>query len=392
MKKILERVQEYSIPLILGIVVALFWVNLSPETYEHFIHFPLFGEEFTIHFFVEDVFMVFFFATAAVEIVESFLPGGSLNPMKRAVNPLIATLGGVIGPIGVFFLLNAVFGDSIYSHGWGIPTATDIAIAWLVAKLVFGDGHPAIKYLLLLAIADDAIGLIIIAVFYPSSTVLPQFLLLCLLGVSVAFTLRKMHINNYWWYLLLAGIPCWLGLYFAHIHASLALVLVVPFLPAVPEQVLDIDDEDDERALEKFHRQWKPVVDFGLFFFGLCNAGVAFSSMGTITYLITASLLVGKCLGIFVFGYAALKLGFDLPKGMGKKDLFVAGIVAGVGLTVALFICNSAFSDPSVQGAAKMGALFSVLAAPISMIAAKLLGVRKYKEGELLRPFHSEMK
>ncbi|MDO4541370.1 MAG: Na+/H+ antiporter NhaA [Bacillota bacterium] len=391
MRKIHQAMQEYSIPLIVGIVAALIWANLSPETYEHFVHFPIFGEV-TIHFLVEDVFMVFFFATAAVEIVESLLPGGSLNPIKRAFNPLIATVGGVAGPVIVYLGLNALIGQPEYTVGWGIPTATDIAIAWLVAKLVFGEGHPAIKYLLLLAIADDAIGLVIIAIFYPSGAVLPQFLILCLLGMSVALTLRKMHVNGYIWYLVLGGIPCWLGLHFANIHASLALVLIVPFLPAVPEDVTDIDDEDDERAMEKFNRQWKPVVDYGLFFFGLCNAGVAFSNINSLTLVILGALILGKCGGIFLFGYIADKIGCSLPKGMGHRDLLVAGLVAGIGLTVALFMCNSAFSDPMLQGAAKMGALLSILSGGIAFAVSRLVGVQRYKAGEMLRPIHTHLK
>lgn len=391
MRKIHEAMQEYSIPLIAGIVIALLWANIFPETYEHFIHFPLFGDV-TIHFLVEDVFMVFFFATAAVEIAESLLPGGSLNPIRRAINPLIATVGGVAGPVAVYFLLNALIGSPEYTVGWGIPTATDIALAWLVAKMVFGDGHPAIKYLLLLAIADDAIGLVIIAIFYPSGPVMPEYLLLCLLGMSVALTLRKMQVNGYIWYLILGGIPAWLGLHFANIHASLALVFIVPFMPAVPEDVTDIDDEDDERAMEKFNRHWKPVVDYGLFFFGLCNAGVVFSNIGVLTVLILAALIVGKCGGIFLFGYVADKIGFGLPKGMGRRDLLVAGLVAGIGLTVALFVCNSAFTEPVLQGAAKMGALLSVLAGPIAFGAAKAVGVRRYRAGEMLQPFHTNIK
>ena len=275
MKKFLGLLQEYSIPLIVGIVAALIWANLSPETYEHFIHFPIY-RDITIHFLVEDVFMVFFFATAMVEIVESIQPGGSLNPVKRAINPLIATMGGVLGPVFVYLLLNSLIGSPEYTNGWGIPTATDIAIAWLAAKLVFGDGHPAINYLLLLAIVDDALGLIIIAIFYPTSTVMPIYLLFCLAGMVVAFLLRRFGVKSYWWYILLGGIPCWYGLHSANVHAALALVFIIPFLPVAPEDVTDIDDTDDERALEKFNRQWKPVVDFGMFFFGLCNAGVVF--------------------------------------------------------------------------------------------------------------------
>ena len=98
---------------------------------------------------------------------QSCLPGETLDPVQKAVNPLLATIGGVIGPVTMYFLLNYFLGSPNLIRGWGIPTATDIALAWLAARLVFGTNHPVIAFLLLLAIADDAIGLVIIAVFYP---------------------------------------------------------------------------------------------------------------------------------------------------------------------------------------------------------------------------------
>lgn len=137
--------------------------------------------------------MVFFFAIAAVEIVQSLSPGGDLNPLKKAVNPLMATMGGVLGPVAVYLLLNSIIGSPEYLRGWGIPTATDIALAWLVARFVFGDKHPAVSFLLLLAIADDAIGLVIIAIFYPDpvNPVEPIWLLVTLAGMAISFILRK---------------------------------------------------------------------------------------------------------------------------------------------------------------------------------------------------------
>ena len=121
----------------------------------------------TLHFLINDLFMVVFFGVAAKEITEACLPGGALNPVSKAINPLLGTIGGVVGPVGVYFVLNAIpgFGQEVWANGWGIPTATDIALAWLIARLVFGNGHPAIAFLLLLAVADDGIGLGIIAIF-----------------------------------------------------------------------------------------------------------------------------------------------------------------------------------------------------------------------------------
>ena len=117
-----------------------------------------------------------------------------------------------------------------------------------------------------------------------------------------------------------------------------------------------------------------------------------FSAIGIPTVLVSVALIVGKCFGVFFFGYIALKIGFALPKGMRKRDLVVAGLVAGVGLTVALFICNSAFSDPVLQGSAKMGALFSIASIPIAMVVARLLGVQKYREGQLNKPYEPQVK
>ncbi len=390
MKKRIQVLQEYSIPLIAGVVLAMVWANVSPESYHEFVHFSIFGD-ITVHFLVQDIFMVFFFATAAVEIVEALQPGGALNPIRRAINPLLATAGGILGPIAVYLLLNSIIGAPEYANGWGIPTATDIAIAWLIGKLVFGANHPAIKFLLLVAIVDDAIGLVIIAVFYPDPTipVEPMWLLLCLAGMVIALILNRLKVKSYWPYLLSAGVFSWLGMSNAHIHPALALVIIVPFFPLPPRSVnadLFISSEDDKKfALTRFMRDWKPVVDFGLFFFGLVNAGVQMSSVGTPTFMVAAALIVGKLLGVFIFGYVAIKIGFALPNGMGKRDLLVIGSVAGIGLTVALFVCTSAFVDPVIQGAAKMGALFSVASAIFAFILAKMLKIKKFKHGE--RPF-----
>ena len=148
--------QEFSIPLLIGVAVALVYANLAHESYEAVLHWApfgdlsLFGHKLTLHYVTNDIFMVFFFGIAAKEITESCLPGGSLNPLRKAINPLLATAGGVLGPVAVFFLgLWLCFQFGIYTapaddwsllqRGWGIPTATDIALAWLLARTVFGE-------------------------------------------------------------------------------------------------------------------------------------------------------------------------------------------------------------------------------------------------------------
>ncbi len=385
MKTKLNLLREFSVPLILGVLTAVVWANLAPESYAAFNHNHFLGP-LSFHFVANELFMVFFFGIAAVEITQSCLPGGDLNPPKKAINPLLATLGGVLGPVSAYFLLNRIMGSPQLANGWGIPTATDIAFAWLAARLVFGDNHPVIAFLLLLAIADDAIGLAIIAVFYPDPSVPtePLWLLLTVAGMAAAWLLRAKSVRSYWPYLFFGGTLSWFGLHQAHLHPALALVFIVPFLPHPPRETRHLFETDpaDISTLARFEHEWKIIVDFGLFMFGLANAGVRFSEFGTATWLVLAALLVGKSVGIFALAALGELLGFPLPEGMRYRDLLIAGLIAGIGFTVALFVAGEAFTDPSVQGAAKMGAMLSIVAFPAAFILARLLGIRKRGRGQ----------
>ena len=381
---VLRRFRDLAIPLLGGVVIALVWANISPESYHHIVHTPFIGDTITFHWLVNDIFMVFFFAIAGVEIVNSLSPGGALNPVRKAVTPLMATAGGVLGPIGLFFILNMVTGDPSYLNGWGICTATDIALAWLIARIVFGKNHPAVKFLLLLAVADDAIGLIIIAVFYPdpNNPVEPMWLLLVVFAMVVAYIFNKKGVRNYWAYVLIAGALSWFGMHSAHLHPALSLIFIVPFLPRTGVIVKNfsphsLSDAVGISPLAKFEHQVAPFVDYGLVLFGLTNAGVAFSGITSLTWIIFVALVVGKTIGISLFTYIATLLSFKLPDGMHVRDVFVAGIIGGMGLTVALFVANEAFVDMHLQGAAKMGALFTAAAGIIAIIVGKIVRVEK---------------
>ncbi|KUO58870.1 MAG: sodium:proton antiporter [Gracilibacter sp. BRH_c7a] len=379
----IAKIREYSIPLILGVIIALAWANISPEGYHSFLHHEiLLGINF--HFFVNDLFMVFFFAMAAVEITKSLLPGGALNPIKKAVTPLMATAGGVLGPVAVFLILNSFIGSPDFIRGWGIPTATDIALAWLVARIVFGGGHSAVSFLLLLAIADDAIGLGIIAIFYPDPTMPtePTWLLLVAAAMALAFIMRKMKVQSYWPYIFGSGVLAWIGMHNAHLHPALSLVFIVPFLI---HPVSSNGELTGHSSLDHFEHQFKPFVDFGLIMFGISNAGVVFSGISNLTWIVFFALLVGKTFGVFIMGSISRMLGFPLPDNMGKKELFLAGVIAALGLTVALFVAGVAYIDVALQGAAKMGALFTAFVAILAIVLGRVLGVKKIDDTEKVR-------
>lgn len=407
MRKTVARLQEFSIPLIIGVVAALASANLNAERYHAIVHTPLHlwgaqtsgthgsheavqhsgWEHFlTLHFLVNDLFMVLFFGIAAKEITEACLPKGALNPVSKAINPLIATLGGVIGPVACFLLLNSMFGTEAWRAGWGIPTATDIALAWLVARFLFGKQHPAVSFLLLLAVADDAIGLGIIAIGYPDPNHPTQWMnvLWLIPGMVTAYVLRRMKVQSWVPYIAIGGALCWWGLFSAHLHPALALVFIVPFLPG-PKTDLGLFEDADESAgidpehhstLENFEHDLKIFVDFGLFFFAFANAGVAFSEINGLTWIVLTALIGGKMIGITSFSLIAARCGFPLPHGMTTRHVVLTSIVAGLGLTVALFVSGQAFTDPLLQGSAKMGAVFSVLAAGIAFAAREALGLR----------------
>lgn len=385
--------KDYSIPLIFGVLCAMVTANVSPEAYHRIVHTPIWGEEISFHWLVNDIFMVFFFATAGVEIINSLSKGGALNPLKRAITPLMATVGGVLGPIVIFSLLNAAFGDSAYSTGWGVCTATDIALAWLAAKLIFGAGHPAVKFLLLLAVADDAIGLAIIAIFYPQpgKEFHAVWLLLVPAAMLLAWIFNKMHIRYFEFYVLICGAISWIGMHQAGLHAALSLIFIVPFLPRTGKVSphLDehgVDDSVGRSALHTFEMRVGPVVDYGLFFFGFTSAGVQLSTISTLSVIIFLSFLFGKSLGIFSFTLLSTKLKSPLPEGMKMTDVVVLGVIGAIGLTVALFVSESAFIDAGLTAASKMGALSSILALIPAFILARLLKIQRMAAPEKQPP------
>ncbi|MEL6550094.1 MAG: Na+/H+ antiporter NhaA [Pseudomonadota bacterium] len=422
MTRVWNFVSNYSLLLIAGALIALVWANLDFDSYHHFVEFKIWDHApighlhdghrtLTLHYLVNDILMAFFFAIAAKEVWEAvILRNGSLRG-KKAATPLFATAGGMFGPIAVYLGLAALLGSDTYdavANGWAVPTATDIAFSYLVGRLVFGAGHPAVRFLLLLAIADDAAGLIILAVFYPSGDLAPVWLLLSVVAAVGVFVLanwlprrldrgNQARPNSTWvrktlgfWPYLLAAAASWYGFMMSGLHPALGLLPIVPTIPHADRDfgMFAAAEAHMTDLLNQIEHALKAPVEVVLFFFGLCNAGVQFSSMGDATWLVLAGLIVGKPVGILLFGWiAARPMGLGIPEGMRIVDLIVIGFVAAIGFTVSLFVAAVAFDAGPVQDAAKMGALFSFAAAVIAIIAGKVLRVQKQGlEGSIASP------
>lgn len=414
MYRVWEYIIDYSLLLISGAMIALVWANIAPDSYHALVHFPLWTggpigalethaglpeRVMTMHFLFNDVLMAFFFAIAAKEVWEAVvLREGSLRG-RKALTPLIATAGGMAGPVAVYLCLALALGvlDDVH-RGWAIPTATDIAFSYLVGRVVFGARHPAIGFLLLLAIADDAGGLAILAIFYPTGEVAPAWLLLSLAAALAVFFLanvlprrldrgRQDRPHSTWtrkvlgfWPWALAGAVSWYGFQMAGLHPALGLLPIVPTIPHAEREFGIFAEEERYQTdlLNTIEHALKAPVQFVLFGFGLLNAGVEFSAVSEPTWLVLLGLVVGKPLGITLFGwFAAYPLRLGLPEGMSLRDLPVIGCVAAIGFTVALFVASVAFPGGPVQDAAKMGALLSLGSAVIAIAAGRAFGVRR---------------
>jgi NhaA family Na+:H+ antiporter len=361
-----------SLLMVLGAVIALLWANIDAAGYARFTA-PL-------HFAVNDIAMVFFFGLAMKEIIEATAPGGALHSFRRAALPVIAAVGGMAGPALLYVGMSLAAGRADIVRGWAIPCATDIAFSYMVARIIFPANSPAIPFLLLLAIADDALGLILLAVFYPSAPLQPvPFILLMALACGGAWLLRRSRARSYWPYILLSGTISWFALYRGGLHPALALVPILPFMPhAARDTGVFVDPSPPLRdPLSDFGRWWKIPVEFILFAFALTNAGVPISGAGVTTYVVLGALLAGKPIGILMATWIAERAGFQRASGLTWRLVVVLGITAGIGFTVALFFTTASFAPGPTLDEAKLGALLSVSAGGIALVTARLLGIRR---------------
>jgi Na+:H+ antiporter, NhaA family len=362
-----------SVLLPIGAIIALAWANLAAASYETFAR--------NAHFAVNDVGMTLFFALGAKEIVEATAPAGSLHPPSRAATPVLAAVGGMLVPAAVYLSLTSAMGQYGLARGWAIPSATDIAFSFLVARWLFGRSHAAVPFLLLLAIADDAIGLLVLAVFYPAGAVRPvEFILILSIALAVCWALKRLRVTHFWPYVALGGIIAWIAFFRGGLHPALALVPIVPFLPhaARDSGLFEQPLVPGRDALARFERVMSVPVEIILFLFGLVNAGIPIESIGAGTWIVLTALLAGKPLGIVVAVMAGRRFGAKLPASLTDRDVVVIGCVAGIGFTVALFFCTAAFPEGDLLDQTKMGALLSFLAALIASLAAVALRVGRF--------------
>jgi NhaA family Na+:H+ antiporter len=363
---------EGLLVLPLGAVIALVWVHADPESYFRFT--------FAASFAVNDVAMAFFFGLMMKEIVEATAAGGVLHPWRRAVAPVVIAVVAAIVPALLHIRIVDALDEPMLYLGWPVSLATDLALCYFVARLVFRR-HPIIAFLLLFGIASDAIGLLVIAFFNPARDLHPiGGLLLLAAAMGLAAGLRCLRVRSFWPYLLGAGLLSWFAFFWGGVHPALALVPIVPFLPHAerdPGFFVDAPATATD-TLSRFEIWWRYPAQIALLFFAIVNAGVPFSSLEPGTWGLPIALIVGKPLGMLLGAGAALISGFHLPQRVGWRELVVAGFIAAMGFTVGLFFCQALLPPGQVSSELRMGVLLGLAGAPIALMSAWLLRTGRF--------------
>lgn len=332
-------------------VVSLVATNVIPA-YAEIWHIEL-GSHTLIHW-INDGLMTIFFLLIGLEL-EREVYQGELSTVRHAALPAIAALGGMVVPALFYWAINTQGGNTA---GIGIPMATDIAFALAVLSLVGNRIPTGLKvFLTALAVIDDLGAILVIAVFYTST--IHWLNLGVALGIwAFLFGLNRLKVHHAWPYLL-GGVAMWYFMIGSGVHATITgviLAFVIPFGSG--------DERTVSYRLQKFLH--KPVAFMILPLFALANTSIPigedfYYSIGSaISIGVIAGLLVGKPVGVLLFTYVAVKLKLsELAQEISWKHILGAGMLAGIGFTMSIFISLLAFNTTTLIDHAKIAVLLA---------------------------------
>src|SRR5206468_3420482 len=269
-----------------------------PESYFTFAH--------SWSLAVNDLGMTLFFALVTQEIVEATMPGGALGTWRRAMLPIIAALGGLLGSVLLYLGYLRYVDEVMLSQAWPCAGAVDLLFSYFLAKVIFRRGA-GVAFTLLLAVASD----IVVLAFVVRSPFAPVYLagaMLIALALSLAFLFRRAHLRTFWPYLLICGPICWWGFVWAGLQPALALMPIVPFVPHSPRN-LDLFADTPQSVhtgVTHLEHTLQYPVQVVLFLFALVNSGVVFTYFEPGTWALPLAALVGRPIGVMVAVSAAL--------------------------------------------------------------------------------------
>jgi NhaA family Na+:H+ antiporter len=345
--------------LLFGTVLALVWAN-SPfgDRYASMIHATYGPGRLDLNLSVEewaaDGLLAIFFFVAGLELKREFVAGDLRSPRKAAL-PVIAAVCGMAGPAVVYTLVNAFGGGD--TSGWAIPTATDIAFALAVLAVISSHLPPALRtFLLTLAVVDDLLAIVIIAVFF-TDDLDPVKALLALAPLALFAFLVQRRIRSGWLLFPLAALT-WGLVHASGIHATVAGVLLGFAVPVLRSEAAGGPDAGPGLA-EHFEHRFRPVsAGFAVPVFAFMAAGVQLGGWSGFTSAlrdpiaigVMAGLVFGKAIGVFGGTFLAARFTrADLDENLSWIDVFGVALLAGIGFTVSLLIGGLAFGSGSPQ-------------------------------------------
>ncbi len=402
--------------MLVAAIVALVVANTG--AYEAFVAFwsthvvvgvGAFHGEMSFAHIINDVFMAVFFLLVGLEIKYE-MTAGELTNIRQAILPILGAAGGVLAPILIYLLFNASHPEAV--HGWGVPTATDIAFALGILALLGSRVPNGVRvFLSTLAVADDIIAILVIAVFYGES---PDFAWLGAAAAvfAVLLAMNRMHVYSLVPYMLV-GCVLWACVFMSGIHSTISGVLlafVIPSGSSINLQNFLSWSDDRVRLANAFYdgdntplvaqkkyittvssisrvskqavppatrleQMLYPWVYFAILpLFALTNADVSFDGLDVETMAsspvvlgVFCGLVLGKPIGIMLFSFATVKTKVaSLPANVNWMHMLGASILGGVGFTMAIFVANLAYGSDMLITEAKLAILMASLVAGVA--------------------------
>jgi NhaA family Na+:H+ antiporter len=354
-REFLATEQSGGIILVVCTVAAMLFANSSMrDLYFNLLHWNVFGLH--VEEWINDGLMTIFFVLVGLEL-EREIYHGELRTWRKALLPVVAAIGGMVVPAGIYLLFNS---GTEFQRGAGIPTATDIAFSLALLSVVANRVPFELKvFLTAIAIADDLGAVLLIALAYSNSISIIYLMLAACLFALLCIA-NRMGVDSIWFFSIL-GIGLWVLMLHSGIHATITGIL---FSFALPFR----DGGHDSPSYKLQHRLHFPVAFGVLPIFAFANTGIAIppnwlndllspSSLG-----IALGLCFGKPIGILLACFLLVATGFsNLPTGLTARHVVGAAIAAGIGFTMSIFVTNLAFEDHGTIDSCKISILLSLL-------------------------------
>jgi NhaA family Na+:H+ antiporter len=382
LREFLERESSGGVLILISAALGLIIAN-SPisESYFSFLSFDftlgfgIFAIEFTVQKFINYALMTIFFFVVGLEIKRE-LTSGHLTSVKKALMPFLAALGGVAFPAIIYLSI----AGGVAAGGWGVPVATDIALAVGLLTMIGSRVPESLRiFLLALAVIDDIVAILIIALVY-SDGILVNWLVSGAAVIAFIYLLKRFEVKSTAIYIFF-GVILWFTLYKTGVHPTLAGVILGLMTPNASKVA-----GGAESVIEWLEDRFHPASAFFVVpLFAFANTGVAISldtlelaSTSLVAWGIFSGLVVGKPLGILFSTVLASRLKVaDMPEGASKSMITATGSAAGIGFTVAIFIAQIAFDDRQTQDIAVIAVIAaSVVSALLSWVMFKAFSKR----------------